>query len=342
VTAMLCLDAVTKRYGAVTAVDEVSLDVEQGQLLAVLGPSGCGKSTLLRAIAGLVRVDAGTIEAGGRRVAGPGVWVPPERRAIGMVFQDSALFPHLSVEDNVAFGLPRRARDRQPRAAEALALVGLEGLADRFPHELSGGEQQRVALARALAPRPVAVLLDEPFSHLDRNLRVRVRDETVAALRAAEATAVLVTHDQEEALAVGDRVAVMRAGRLEQVAEPADVFHSPASRFVATFLGEADFVPGSVRGHLASTPLGDLAVQQGAPAGDVEVMVRPHDLALTPDTEGQGVVARTEFRGATLLVTVTLDDGTTVRVVQPHTLPVPPGTRVAVRSVADHRLVAFA
>jgi iron(III) transport system ATP-binding protein len=342
VSVVLSLDSVTKGYPGVVAVDDVSLRLRQGEILAVLGPSGCGKSTLLRAIAGLVRVDGGEIRTGDRLVAGRGTWVPPERRAVGMVFQDSALFPHLSVEGNVAFGLPRNLPDRRERVEEMLRLVGLRTLADRYPHELSGGEQQRVALARALAPRPFVVLLDEPFSHLDRNLRTQVREETLQVLRAAHATAVLVTHDQEEALAVGDRIAVMRSGRLEQVGVPTEVFHSPASRFVATFMGEADFLPGSVNGQKASTALGELAVQPGAPAGPVEVMVRPHDLVLSRDEHGNGVVVRTEFRGAASLLDVALDDGTRLRVLQPHTRPVATGIRVNVWSVAEHPLVAFA
>lgn len=338
---VLSLEDVTKRYGDVVAVDGVSLEVARGELVAVVGPSGCGKSTLLRSVAGLVRIDGGRIVAGGREVAGPGVWVPPERRAVGVVFQDSALFPHLSVERNVGFGLSRRDPTRGSRVREVLSLVGLEALAGRYPHELSGGETQRVALARALAPAPDVVLLDEPFSHLDRNLRVQVREETVTVLRQAGATAVLVTHDQEEALAVGDRIAVARAGRIEQVDAPEIVFHTPSSRFVATFMGEADFVPGALHGDHAATALGSLAVLPDGPSGSVDVMVRPHDLEAAPDSAGLAVVARTEFRGAAVLHHLVLDGGTTLRALLPHTSPVPVGTRVAVRSVAQHRLVAF-
>lgn len=343
---VLALTSVTKRYRDVVAVDQVSVEVQRGELLAVLGPSGCGKSTLLRSVAGLVRIDGGRVMVSDHEVAGPRTWVPPERRSVGVVFQDSALFPHLSVADNIAFGLGRRDPSRTERTREMLTLVGLESMARRFPHELSGGEQQRVALARALAPGPSVVLLDEPFSHLDRNLRVHVRDETVAVLRAAGATAVLVTHDQEEALAVGDRIAVMRSGRLEQVDRPETVFHRPASRFVATFMGEADFVRGSfVRESLGAdrvaTALGDLRVFPGPASGPVEVMVRPHDLALAADQRGSGTVTRTEFRGATVSHDVRLDDGTLLRAAQPHTAPLVVGTRVTVRVVGDHPLIAF-
>lgn len=338
---VLALEAVSKRFGDVTAVDEVSLEVERGELLAVVGPSGCGKSTLLRAIAGLIRIDSGRIVISDQDVAGPKSWVPPERRSVGVVFQDSALFPHLDVAANVAFGLGRRDPHRFDRTREMLTLVGLEDLAERYPHELSGGEQQRVALARALAPGPNVVLLDEPFSQLDRNLRVRVREETVRVLRAAGATAVLVTHDQEEALAVGDRIAVTQAGRIEQVDVPEIVFHAPSSRFVATFMGEADFVPGSLSYGQVTTALGSLTVVPGTSPGAVEVMVRPHDLGVTPDEHGPAVVARTEFRGAEVLHYVAFDGGSTLRALTPHTAPLPVGTRVSVHPLSDHPLVAF-
>ena len=212
----------TKIFGAVRAVDDMSLDVDPGEIVALLGPSGCGKTTFLRLIAGFERPDAGSVLLADEEVAGPGRFLPPERRRIGMVFQDYALFPHLSVADNVAFGLARRrrlsARGAHRDAAESvgrlLALVGLEGLGARLPHEISGGQQQRVALARALAPAPAVVLLDEPFSNLDATLRAEVRAEVRGILREAGATAVFVTHDQEEALSLADRVAVMRAGHL--------------------------------------------------------------------------------------------------------------------------------
>lgn len=335
---VLVLDQVTKRFADVVALDRVDLDVARGELLAIVGPSGCGKSTLLRAIAGLTQIDGGRIVAGSREVAGPRTWVPPERRDVGVVFQDHALFPHLRVANNVAFGLGRR-RDRS-RVAEVLDLVGLAHLAQRYPHELSGGEQQRVALARALAPRPAVVLLDEPFSNLDRNLRVRIREETVSVLRADGATAVLVTHDQEEALAVGDRVAVARAGRLEQVGPPSTVFHAPTSRFVATFMGEADFVPGRCEGTSVDTAFGQLPVTSSG-RGPVEVMLRPHDVALDVDPAGAAVVSRTEFRGAFVLHHLDVDNGSTLRALTLHTAAAAVGTRVTVRPVAGHPLTAF-
>ncbi len=353
--ALLDLDHVTKRYGATTALDDVSLTVSRGEMLAVVGPSGCGKSTLLRTVAGLVGVDGGRVRLAGREVAGPGVFVPPEKRGVAVVFQDLALFPHLSVAGNVAFGLGRVARrgagERDERVAEVLDLVGLSHLSGRFPHELSGGEQQRVALARALAPRPSVVLLDEPFSHLDRGLAAHVRVEAVAVLRAADATVVLVTHDQDEALAVGDRVAVLRSGRIEQVGTPSQVFHSPASRFVATFLGEADFVPGQWDGASARTALGALPVV-GNGTGPVDVMTRPHDLTVLAEGSdlaadaaaaggAVGTVVRTEFRGGSVLHHVRLADGSLLRALAPHTLAVPSGGRVVVPAPTDHALATF-
>ena len=335
------LQGVSKRFGSTVAVADVSLRVDDGELLSLVGPSGCGKSTLLQLIAGLLAPDAGTLRIGGRAVAGDGPFVPPEERGVGLVFQDAALFPHLRVADNVAFGLPRGG-DRSRRVEELLGLVDLGGLAQRYPHELSGGQQQRVALARALAPRPRAVLFDEAFANLDSNLRVRVREQTVEVLRASGAAGVFVTHDQAEALALGDRVAVLSAGRLQQVAEPAEAFHRPANRFVATFLGEADFLPGTSDGAGVRTELGLVpAVLPGASTGAVEAMVRPHEVQLAADEDGNGQVVRREFRGASYLYTVRLRSGATVRSLQPHVVDLPQDARVTVTVDASHPAQAF-
>jgi iron(III) transport system ATP-binding protein len=336
---VLALHEVSKRFGSVVALDSVSLHVRRGELLAVVGPSGCGKSTMLRAVAGLVGIDSGTVIAGGIEVAGPRTFVPPERRDVGVVFQDLALFPHLDVSANVAFGLGR-GHHRRDRVTEVLDLVGMASYGGRFPHELSGGEQQRVALARALAPAPAVVLLDEPFSHLDRNLRTLVREHTVQVLRFAGATGVFVTHDQEEALAAGDRVAVMRAGRLEQIAEPETVFHRPSSEFVATFLGEADFVPGEHSGTQATTAFGVLPVTEVG-SGRCLVMLRPHEVQLEPDPDGSAVVVRTEFRGAMVLHHVRLPDGSQLRGLRPHSAPLAVGSPVTVRPLIEHPLAVF-
>lgn len=344
--AVLTVENLVKRFGDGVAVDGISAEVAAGELLALVGPSGCGKSTLLRLIAGLSPPDSGRVLIDGREVAGPGTWVPAERRGVGMVFQDHALFPHLSVRDNVAFGLARRSTGRRARVDEVLDLVGLGSLADRYPHELSGGEVQRVAVARALAPEPAVVLLDEPFSDLDRNLRTRVRDDVVGVLRTAGTTGVFVTHDQEEALAVGDRVAVACAGRIEQVGRPEAVFHAPASRFVATFMGEADFLPGRRDGAKAATPWGTVPVTVPEPgetpeAAAVDVMVRPDDVHFSPDPAGAAVVRRAEFRGSFVVYHLDLGDGVTVRSMRSHVEPVEAGARVAVHLDPGHPLAAF-
>ena len=333
------LDGVGKRFGRTNAVDDVSLCVGDGELLALVGPSGCGKSTLLMLVAGLLEPDRGRVSVGGRLVAGGGAWTPPEDRRVGVVFQDAALFPHLRVADNVAFGVPRGA-DRGARVAELLELVELPELGRRYPHELSGGQQQRVALARALAPRPSVVLFDEAFGNLDSALRASVRDATTRALHASGAAGVFVTHDQAEALAVGERVAVMHEGRLEHVGDPAAAFHSPSSRFVATLLGEADFLPGRQDGDLVETEVGRLgAIPAGR--GAVEVMLRPHEVVFRADPGGSARVVRREFRGATWLYTLGLPSGARVRALVPHTLDVAVGATVTLAVEAGHPVRAF-
>ena len=337
--AAVALTGVTKRFARTLAVDEVDLEVAAGELVALVGPSGCGKSTLLLLVAGLLEPDAGTVAVDGRVVAGRGAWVPPEQRRVGVVFQDAALFPHLRVADNVAFGLPRAA-DRTARVAELLELVDLPDLGRRYPHELSGGQQQRVALARALAPRPSVVLFDEAFGNLDSSLRTSVREATVAALRGTGAAGVFVTHDQAEALAVGERIAVMRSGRFEHVASPADAFHAPATRFSATLLGEADFVPGTQDGDSVVTELGPLPATPSG-SGAVEVMLRPHEIGFSPDPAGTATVERREFRGASYLYVLRLASGAVLRSLQPHTVDVPPGTPVTVEVEAGHPVRSF-
>jgi iron(III) transport system ATP-binding protein len=283
---------------------------------ALLGPSGCGKTTMLRLIAGFERPDAGRVLVGDRVVAGHGEFVSPERRRIGMVFQDYALFPHLSVEGNVAYALGR-SPDRA-RVAEVLALVGLERLGARHPHELSGGEQQRVALARALVPTPEVILLDEPFSNLDAALRVRVRREMRDILVAAEATALFVTHDQEEALSLADRVAVMRDGRIEQEGTPEEVYGRPRTRWVADFLGDAEIVPGTAAGGAVECELGRFPIPKEM-EGAVDVVVRPEAVALGAgpapgrDRAHEGVVVAREYYGHDQLVEVELTSGRRLR-----------------------------
>jgi iron(III) transport system ATP-binding protein len=298
--------------GAITAVNGVSLDLPSGQLLALLGPSGCGKTTTLRLIAGFERLDAGAIEIAGRRVADGQMHLPPERRRIGMVFQEYALFPHLTVGENVRFGLHAYAGDAERRVHEVLELVGLAGMGHRQPHELSGGQQQRVALARALAPEPAVILLDEPFSNLDAGLRVRVRSEVRAILKAANATAVFVTHDQEEALSLVDRVAVLIRGELRQLGTPQQLYRQPTDREVAEFIGNAAFLPGHATGRTVESELGALELQNEV-RGAVEVLLRPENLVLAPAAaEAPDRVRQILFFGHDQLITVQLASGRTV------------------------------
>ncbi len=302
-----------KRFGSTTVVDHVNLTALQGELVALLGPSGCGKTTTLRLIAGFEELDAGQIEISGRTVASPGRSEPPERRQVGMVFQDGALFPHLSVAKNVGFGLPR-GTDRRELVADALRMVGLSGFEERMPHELSGGQQQRVALARAMAPKPAVILLDEPFSNLDAELRATVRTEVREILKRARATAILVTHDQEEALSLADRVAVMWSGRIVQDASPEELYHRPVSKKVGIFVGDAQFIPGIGVGRRVTCELGELPSHSAA-EGPVDIMIRPESLRLTlaTDTVAPNATVLTRlFFGHDQLMKIELESGLTM------------------------------
>jgi iron(III) transport system ATP-binding protein len=340
---------VTKKFGNVCALECLRLEVREGEILALVGPSGCGKTTLLRLLAGFDRPDTGEIIIGGQLVAGVGRLIPPEQRGVGMVFQDYALFPHLSAKDNVAFGLTQLPKSQRiQRVDEMLVLVGLAGCGDRFPHELSGGERQRVALARALAPRPVLILLDEPFSNLDADRRIQMREEVQGILKAAGATAIFVTHDQEEALFMGDRLAILRKGCLEQVDRPDVVFHSPATRFVAEFMGQTDFLPGRITTAGVQTEIGLLAQRVAAPEGSlVEVAVRGDDIGVActghePHSGGAiGTVLARHFRGALNVYRLRLPSGQVVHSMQPHTCVLQPGASVCVFADPNHNLACF-
>ena len=330
----------------------LSLQLEQGQIGCLLGPSGCGKTTVLRCIAGFESITGGTIKLNGRAVSQPGLTLPPEKRRVGMVFQDYALFPHLTVAGNVAFGLSSlAARERQQRAAELLEVVGLSAAGDKYPHELSGGQQQRVALARALAPRPELLLLDEPFSNLDVDLRERLSLEVRDILKAQNTTAILVTHDQHEAFAIADLIGVMNQGRIEQWDSAYNLYHRPANRFVADFIGQGVFLPGKVlNAHQVESEIGVL--ESTTPLGcslgcancdkecRVDILLRPDDILHDDASTLKARVLHKAFRGAEILYTLKLPSGGTVLSLVPshhnHAL----GEEIGIRMDIDH-VVAF-
>jgi iron(III) transport system ATP-binding protein len=304
-----------KSFGPRPVLAGVDLEIEDGSLVAILGPSGSGKTTLLRLVAGFERLDAGRITLGTRVVDDSARYLPPEQRNIGYVPQEGALFPHLTAERNVAFGLGRRGR-RDRRVADLLEMVGLKGLERRFPHQMSGGQQQRVALARALAIQPGVVLLDEPFDSLDAGLRASVRADVGEVLRRAGTTAVLVTHDQDEALSFADQVAVLRDGRIVQVAAPQEIYTRPVDVGVAAFVGQANLLPAVAGGGVARSAIGPLRIASGARlVGPVTVVIRPEQVHLSaPGEPGllSGVVTHQEYYGHDAVVRVRLTEETTV------------------------------
>jgi iron(III) transport system ATP-binding protein len=340
--AVRCLN-LSKSFDQTPAVVGLDLQVMQSEILAVVGPSGSGKTATLRLIAGFERPLTGEIWIGERLVATPDLLLPPEARGVGMVFQDYALFPHLTVFENIGFGLkgqPRKTARRTVRGM--LALVGLEHLGERYPHELSGGERQRTALARALAPRPVLVLLDEPFSNLDAERRNAMREEVRAILKTSGATAIFVTHDQQEALFMGDRLAVFHRGRLEQIGTPEEVFQRPLTRFVADFMGETDLLPGLATPRGIHTEAGLIGQTVALPAGSpVEVALRADDLTFEADPAGECLVLARQFKGAMYLYRLRLPSGRLLHAFQPHTCTTRPGARVRVTIDPGHALACF-
>ena len=342
---MECVRA-SKSYGSTRAVDDVSFAVAPGEIVGFLGPSGSGKTSLLRLIAGFETVSDGEVRIAGRTVSGPNDHVPPERRNVGVVFQEYALFPHLTVLENVEFGLPDLPRhDRNERGRSVLELVHLDGMEQRYPHELSGGEQQRVALARTLAPRPVTILLDEPFSNLDAAMKTDMRREVADILHRSGAAAVFVTHDREEAFAMADRVAVLHTGRLEQIDSPTALYHYPATPLVARATGACDFLPGRIQDGRALTDLGALAL--AGPAGalrddtEIDVLIRADDLQLAPDPDGGCVVLSREFRGDEVLLTVATPSGGAVHCRRHHYSTLQVGARVRLTPARPEPFTAF-
>jgi iron(III) transport system ATP-binding protein len=347
---VLALDGLGKSYGTETVVEGLSLSVREGEILTLLGPSGCGKTTTLRLIAGLERPDGGDVRINGVSMSGES-FVPPEDRGVGVVFQEFALFPHLTARENVAFGLKDRPDDEvETRVDELLELVDLAGQGDSYPDQLSGGQQQRIALARSLAPEPDILLLDEPFSNLDVDLRVEMREEVRDIIKRTGVTAVSVTHDQEEALSISDRVAVMTDGRIEQVGDPETVFQHPESRFVAAFLGYASFVPGYVSGDVVETDLGTVPRERihGLAAEydrtRIDLLVRPDDVSARPvadAADGCGRVVARRYLGPTFLYEVELDTGESVQCMHNHDEDVPTSGPVDLTLDADHELAWF-
>ena len=328
---MLTVEGVWKSFGSVPVLEDISFSVPKASTLVLLGPSGCGKTTLLRVIAGLERPDKGQVWRGEELLTGESTYVDVRHRRIGMVFQDLALFPHMSVFKNVAYGLPHSQRRNREIVEEAIDLVNLEGLEHRRPHQLSGGQQQRVALARALVPRPEVILFDEPFASLDTSLRIEVRSEVHELLHALGTTAVFVTHDQEEAFVIGEEVVVMKDKRIVQHDRPSVLYRQPVSPWVGLFVGHANMLPATVQGTTASTCLGDIELLDAAGAVDagaggvaagkpVNVLVRPEHLQLVDGSAGK--VELVEYHGHDTMYAVRLaKDGTMMKVLVPGSYP---------------------
>ncbi|MTJ54859.1 ABC transporter ATP-binding protein [Anabaena sp. UHCC 0253] len=340
---ILQLQNVTKQFSQSVspAVNNVSLTLPQGDILALLGPSGCGKTTLLRLIAGFERLQAGTIQIAGQVVSNTSTSIPPEQRDIGVVFQDYALFPHLNVSENVAFGLQQFGKEqKQKRVAEVIELVRLQGLEKRYPYELSGGQQQRVALARALAPKPQIMLLDEPLSNLDIQVRLRLREEIRDILKLAGTSAIFVTHDQEEALAISDIVGVMQQGNLEQLGTPEEIYTHPASRFVAEFVTQANFLPARRQGNLWETEFGNFSIPTDHKYDTGEIMIRQEDLILNPATNAPVVISTRRFLGREYQYCLKTPSGKEIhaRIMANQALAV--GTPVEL-SIADNKVHIF-
>ncbi len=343
--ALLQVKAIECRYQGCSVVRNLSISINDGEIFSLLGPSGCGKTTALRAIAGFEPVYHGSISIRGEIVSRPGYILAPERRRLGMVFQDYALFPHLNIYDNVCFGLRGLEKKQRDRIAEQmLELVGMQALKKRFPHELSGGQQQRVSLARALAPQPELILLDEPFSSLDVSLRERLSVDVRNILKQQQTTAIIVTHDQYEAFAMGDLVGVMKDGSITQLDTPYNLYHEPENRFVAEFIGQGRFLKGTLLGpDRIETEIGIISSDKNLlyPKGTkMDVLLRPDDLVPDPNGNLVAEVVQKAFKGAEILYTLRLPSGVTLLSLFPSHHNHEVGERVTVRIAAKH-LVAF-
>ncbi len=340
-SAILQLENVTFKFDSVSppVVAEINLTVAPGNILALLGPSGCGKTTLLRIIAGLEFPQVGTVTIANQLVAGNGNCIPPQQRQIGMLFQHYALFPHFCVAKNIAYGLRfAKARERHKYVTELLDLVRLTGLENRYPHQLSGGQQQRVALARALAAQPKILLLDEPLSNLDMQIRLQLREEILAILKAKQISAIFVTHDQQEALAIADKVAVMRAGKLQQVGTPEEVYHQPNSRFVAEFVSQGNFLPAKRKGNLWKTEIGDFFLSHkntDIPQNQGDLMIREEDFILQPKSDGGVVIETRQLLGSEYRYCLRTPTGRKLYVRIKNTTELSIGTQVQLSVVPD-------
>ena len=335
------LKDIAKTFGSVTAIPELTLEIKKEEFFSLLGPSGCGKTTILRLIAGLEKPDKGSIVIGERIIAGV-EWVQPEKRRTGLVFQDYALFPHMTTFKNISFGLTGCSKNElKQKVMELLKMVGLSDAAQRYPHELSGGQQQRVALARALAPSPEVMLLDEPFSNLDADLRMELRTETKRILKKSGTTTILVTHDQEEAFSLSDRVGVLNNGRLEQVGTPEEIYHKPATRFVANFVGRADFVNGRIEGESVISDIGVFKCGGDIPCDtvDVDLMIRPDDVDFVIDPQGNASIIEAEFLGADIIYKISLSSGKVIQSIKPSARIFSVGSRVRIAVDPAHIIV---
>jgi iron(III) transport system ATP-binding protein len=342
---MLTVTNLTKHYSQsiYAAVEDVSFELKHGEILTLVGPSGCGKTTTLRLIAGLEHPDAGEIRIQERVIASRTHFIPPEQRGVGMVFQDHALFPHLSVYHNIAFGLRGKKRNEGKQVVEEmLSLVGLSSLAHRYPHALSGGERQRVALARALAPQPVLLLMDEPFSSLDTDLRLEMREQVRGLLKSIHASVLFVTHDQEEAMYMGDRLAVFQKGHIEQLGTPLQIFQASKTRFVAEFMGNSRFMQGEITPGGILTEIGVLEQPVDLPVtAQVEIAVRADDVVFDPDPVGNSVIVDCMYRGVMNVYRLKLDSGLVLDAFAEHTKLLPVGERVCTKIEPGHPLCIF-
>ncbi len=337
---LISLKGVSKSFDGTLVIQDLSFDIAQSEILALLGPSGCGKTTILRLLAGFEQPDAGEILVQGRVVTDSHFFVPPEQRSVGMVFQDYALFPHLTVAENILYGLRGLERWRRKKILGGmLKQIGMERYGDRYPHQLSGGQQQRVAVARALAPCPAALLLDEPFSNLDADMRSQMRQEVLSILREAKTTAIFVTHDQEEAFTLADRVGVLNQHRLEQLDTPEAIYHRPQTPFVARFVGQADFIPAEINQGRVSTELGSFRATAPLPSTRLRIMIRPDDIDFTPHDHATAIIVGREFRGSENIYNIRLKSGQVVRSSQSSTTIFPLMQRVKVHANLDHVVI---